>query len=266
MKPAVTTRFNAQPPPASPSTTTVLRYPGGKSRAVHVIKPYLPKNLAKLCSPFLGGASFELSCAADGIEVIGADAFAPVINFWHHALQEPALLANTVRTYHPLSRTRFYQLQKSYKDIASKLDQAAVFFVLNRSSFSGTTLSGGMSPGHPRFTESAITKLSQFKSTHLRVACADYTATLAQFTNTFLYLDPPYANGGKLYGKKGDMHAGFDHQKLAHLLAQRDGWILSYNDCELIRDLYRRYTIIEPEWTYGMSSHKKSQELLIVNV
>ena len=62
-----------------------LRYPGGKSRAVKTIREYIPTETKKLCAPFLGGASVELACAADGIKVYGADAFEPVVNFWKHA-------------------------------------------------------------------------------------------------------------------------------------------------------------------------------------
>jgi len=243
-----------------------LRYPGGKTRAVKTIRNYFPENLTALCSPFLGGASIEISCAADGIEVYGSDAFSPVVNFWDHALREPALLSERVRAYHPLSRSKFYNLQRGYENLPDNLEKAAVFFVLNRSSFSGTTLSGGMSPRHPRFTPSAIDRLRNFKSTSLTAQCIDYKAALETHKNLFLYLDPPYANGGKLYGQRGDMHEHFDHAELADMLNARDGWILSYNDCTLIRDLYSRHTIIEPEWTYGMSANKDSKELLVVNV
>ena len=29
--------------------------------------------------------------------------------------------------------------------------------------------------------------------------------------STFVYLDPPYEIGSNLYGKRGNMHKGFDH-------------------------------------------------------
>ena len=256
--------FNAIASPES--TNTVLRYPGGKSRAVQTIREYFPKNIDSVCSPFLGGASIEISCASDGLKVFGSDAFPPLVNFWNHALSQPVLLAERVKVYHPLTRSKFYNLQKGFNNLDSDLEKAAVFFVLNRSSFSGTTLSGGMSPNHPRFTETIINKLRDFKASNLDVQCADYKIAINNHTDMFLYLDPPYANGGRLYGKKGDMHEGFDHEELAGILNKRDNWVLSYNDCNLIRDLYSNHEIIQPEWSYGMSSNKGSNELLIVNV
>ena len=251
----------------STSARSPLRYPGGKSRAVKLIRRYIPSDIDALCSPFLGGGSVELACAADGVDVYASDAFEPLINFWRHALCDAQSLAAQVRAYHPLAKEQFYQLQRQFRFCADPLDRAAVFYVLNRCSFSGTTLSGGMSPQHPRFTESAISRLSQFGSERLRVEHLDYRDALARHPDMFLYLDPPYWNGQKLYGRKGDMHDGFDHEDLAWHLWRRSGWVLSYNDCPEVRRLYRGYRMVEPDWTYGMSGNgnRRSRELLIID-
>lgn len=247
------------------SKSSVLRYPGGKTRAVKTIRSYIP-DVDTLVAPFLGGASVEISCASDGIKVFGADAFEPVINFWSYARESPVLLSERVRNYHPLTRRKFYSLQKGFMNLDNDLERAAVFFVLNRSSFSGTTLSGGMSGGHPRFNENAINRLRDFRANNLSVEYADFQETLSAHPDDFLYLDPPYANGERLYGNKGNMHEGFDHELLANLLKKRDGWILSYNDTPQIRGLYNGFEIITPEWVYGMSKNKKSREVLIANI
>ena len=65
------------------------------------------------------------------------------------------------------------------------------------------------------------------------------------------------------YGKKGNAHKDFDHAGLADLLYNRKQWILSYNDCKEIRELYSGFTIISPTWKYGMSTDKSSKEILI---
>lgn len=247
------------------STKSPLRYPGGKSRAVNQILELLPRNLKTLCSPFIGGGSIELACASNGIVVHGYDAFEPLANFWQIALSHPSRLANTVEKFHPLSKDEFYRLQIEYNNIPGKIERAAIFYALNRSSFSGTTLCGGMSPDHPRFTLSSIHRLRMFRAKNFSVDCADFSKSIPKHQNHFLYLDPPYANGEKLYGEKGDMHNGFSHETLAGLIRAHDRWILSYNDCELIRDLYSGYEFISPKWTYGMNSSKISNEIIIVS-
>ena len=241
-----------------------LRYPGGKSRATKTILSLIPKGIENLASPFIGGGSIEIACASvRGIRVFGYDTFDPVVNFWQVLLSSPVVLADKVTKHFPLNRTQFYNLQRDYATIKGELESATVFYVLNRSSFSGTTLSGGMSPGHPRFTLSGIERIRSFQVDKFSVEQADFKDSIENHKNDFLYLDPPYANGGKLYGIHGNCHTDFDHVGLATLLKQRDGWLLSYNDCSLIRDLYSDYKIITPHWQYGMSKQKSSNEVLI---
>lgn len=57
------------------TTKTMLRYPGGKTRAIKVLAPLVPKNTNKVVSPFLGGGSFELYLTGLGIEVTASDLF-----------------------------------------------------------------------------------------------------------------------------------------------------------------------------------------------
>jgi DNA adenine methylase len=197
--------------------------------------------------------------------VYGSDVFSPLIDFWQELIDKRELLVEHVEHYYPLSRSKFYDLQKSYTYLESKIERAAAFYVLNRSSFSGTTLSGGMSPGHPRFTKSAIERLRSFQVSNFEVECADFRDAIAKHSDAFLYLDPPYVNGQALYGIKGDAHRGFNHQELADILHTRERWIMSYNDCSAIRGLYFNNPIISVEWVYGMSKNKHSNEVLILS-
>ena len=241
-----------------------LRYPGGKNRAIKSIYSCIPENETKLCSPFLGGASIELACTTR-MQVTGYDIFEPLVAFWNALIKSPDKLIHRVESYYPLSRSKFYNLQKRYISLHDELERGAAFFVLNRSSFSGTTLSGGMSPGHPRFTRSAIQRLKDFKVDNFKVKCADFRDVIPKRENSFLYLDPPYMNGQKLYGLRGNTHTGFDHKALAELLYKRDRWILSYNNCEDIRKLYKTYKILSIGWLYGMSKNKQSNEVLVLS-
>jgi len=241
-----------------------LRYPGGKNRAVKEIYSCIPENEKILCSPFLGGASVELACSTR-MQVYGYDTFSPLVDFWNVLMDSPDKLVKAVSLFYPLTRTKFYNLQKRYLRIEKELDRAAAFFVLNRSSFSGTTLSGGMSPGHPRFTESAIQRLRDFHVSNFSVKQADFKESIEKHKDAFLYLDPPYLNGQNLYGLKGDTHKGFEHEALSKILRNRDRWILSYNDCETIRKYYKGYQILNIDWTYGMNKSKISNEVLVVS-
>lgn len=240
-----------------------LRYPGGKARAVEILLSLIPAGTTELVSPFFGGGSVEIAAASLGVRVQGYDVFAPLVDFWQALLADAPRLAERVRAYYPLAKERFYQLQKSAPEPG--LENAAVFYVLNRCSFSGSTLSGGMSPGHPRFTPNAIAYLARFAAPNLRVDRGDFHDSIPRHPDALLYLDPPYRIDCPLYGKNGDAHKDFDHEDLCRLLTRRERWILSYNDCPEIRALYRGYPMFTPQWKYGMSADKQSRELLILS-
>lgn len=241
-----------------------LRYPGGKSKAVDFLTTLMPSGITKIISPFFGRGSFELAMANSGIEVIGYDVFLPLVNFWQCLNKNPHHLADLVEKYHPLSKDKFYEIQKSKCSFGFKYNRAAMFFVLNRASFSGSTLSGGMSPNHPRFTESSINKLRRFSIKNFSVNLGSFEETIVLHNDLF-YADPPYLIDMALYGNKGSTHKDFDHNLLCSILKKRDKWILSYNNCDEIRKMYSGYLILEPQWKYGMGKNKNSYEVVILS-
>lgn len=248
-------------------TKSLLRYPGGKTRGVTLLLEYFPQNLTELVSPFFGGGSLEFALADRGVRIYGYDNFYPLANFWRCALTKPVELAEHIAGYYPLSKPAFYEMQATldtykYKNLA----YAARFFVLNRASFSGATCSGGMSPDHPRFTPSAIARVKAFSAPLVTVKKRDFSYALVKQPNLFAYLDPPYLIPAKLYGYKGAGQSAFDHQCLRKILGKRKNWILSYNDSEAIRELYKGFDIVALDWKYGMTKEKSktTKEILII--
>ena len=243
-----------------------LRYPGGKSRAVGHILPLIPVKRS-VASPFIGGGSIELALAERGQKVSGYDAFKPLVAFWQQALLEPNRMASEADAWRPITKSDFADLQRRLMGIEDPFNQAVAFFVINRASFSGATISGGMSPQQDRFAASAIQRLREFQEPNLRVERMDFTESMAKHRRSFLYLDPPYAldAGSRLYGDRGDMHADFPHERLRdELRKHKGGWLMSYNDCRTVRELYADCNIKSAAWTYGMNADKKaSSEVLI---
>ena len=252
---------------------TLLRYPGGKQRAVKILADYVPQSETELCSPFFGGGSFEMYCASVlNMQVHGYDNFLPLVEFWRTAMHTPAALAGGVAAFLPkLPRKRFYELQKEQCNLPTQLERAAAFYVINRASFSGCTLSGGMSPGHLRFTPSAVARLRNFPGRLLRrrlsVRQMDFVDSITAHPRAMIYADPPYLlKNQNLYGAR-DCRKNFAHGDLRDMLMARGGkWLLSYNDSPSITDLYKGNILIKrPQWRYGMSRNKNSRELLIMS-
>jgi DNA adenine methylase len=249
---------------------TPLRYPGGKSRAVKHILPLIPHDCGELCSPFLGGGSIELAVAERGTQVHAYDIFKPLVWFWESLIATPQQLAEAADSYRVLHadydgkrgllKEDFHRIREELRGESDhSLENAAKFYAINRSSFSGATFSGGYSKraSYARFTDSSIERIRKFKEPNLTVGQADFKDSIPKHPNAFLYLDPPYMLGEskeKLYGDNGDTHAGFDHEGLYDILSQRSGWVLSYNNCDEIRELYKDYEITEAAWAMGMKN------------
>lgn len=260
--------------------STLLRYPGGKSRAVSSLRPLVPESVTTVCAPFFGGGSFELDLIKRGVTVQGFDGFKHLVNFWEHALNHPGALMEML---HPMVGTINSEIFRSYqkelivsaecvlKELPEeRLKYAALFFVVNRCSFSGSTLSGGYSKaaGVGRFTTSSVNRIEGVSGIPLTVEYYEVNTQLPVTSQTeFLFLDPPYYLGkarNKLYGVSGDLHSNFNHQGL-HQAVVDSGlpFLLTYNDCPYIRDLWSDYDIKTAEWSYGMNSSKKSSEIII---
>ena len=60
------------------------------------------------------------------------------------------------------------------------------------------------------------------------------------------------------------MHESFDHNKLFTCLSTKTNWIMTYNKCNYITDLYKDYKIIDIGWSYGMNKSKESSEIVIL--
>lgn len=85
--------------------------------------------------------------------------------------------------------------------------------------------------------------------------------------NAFFYCDPPYFSSEYVY------QCGFtwdDHLRLKNRLAKSKGkWLVSYNDCEEIRELYDGYSFFDFKRIHSMvqkyDAGREFHELLIAN-
>jgi DNA adenine methylase len=249
-----------------------LRYPGGKTRARGILTHYVETEYPgrrTLLSPFLGGGSFELSRMDAGYRVYGNDLFAPLATFWSVLKSNPRALQDAVRAALPVSKEDFYRARTSILSMTDPLAIATAYFLVNRCSFSGSTFCGGYSreSAEKRLTASAIDRLGYVELSQLTVSSQDACEFLRRHPeteDTVVYADPPYVIESYLYGKDGDLHEAFDHAAFAAVLKTRRDWILSYNDCPLVRELYAGCRILKATWAYGMDNGKKTARELII--
>jgi DNA adenine methylase len=266
-----------------------LRYAGGKSKAIGLILENLPKlKEKKIVSPFFGGGSVEL-CLSQilGINIIGYDIFNMLTNFWSVLINNKTEFLNELKkfeiteeefTYNRHVLLNYWDKIKpsdlNYKtknkielktEDLTKLDNSsitqAVYYYYNM------TLSyGPMFLGWPSSNEinkekfkRRIEKINELNLVNLQVKSAVFQDVLENHSNDFLFLDPPYYLEGDSKMFKGMYpncnfaihHNNFDHHKLAELLKNhKGGFLMTYNNCSTIRELYSDCKFEYPEWQY----------------
>ena len=259
-----------------------FRYPGGKSRAVKILEKYF-NDVNEFASPFIGGGSFEIYMAQKGKRVYGYDAFDLLVNCWQQLLTKPEECYNELDKYykffweesktHDVRKELYYRVKDDeiYKE-TDPVKKAMMFLMVNRCSFSGLGMLGGfISMWDVEFTKGIMDRVKNFSVPNLSVEKMSFEDSISINADKRLYLDPPYKVEAQLYGtKNNDLHMSFDHQKLADILHERDNWVMSYNNCEEIRDMYDGYTIIDEKWTYGLTKDRKgndtpAKEILILS-
>ena len=254
-----------------------LRYPGGKTRACKTLDAILGENFdlsqfENLVSPFFGGGSFEFHLQNNyKLDIIANDKFTPLYNFWNICKYDKESLCEKLHErVNNVTKEGFLELRDQIMDEEDSLRQAVSYFIINRCSFSGATLSGGFSQeaSEKRFTTSSVDRVSKLDLTKFTISNEDFESFINKNSGSkrFMFLDPPYwlEKRSKLYGEKGSMHENFDHKRLFMCISTKKNWLLTYNNCDFIRGLYKDFKIVEASWTYGMNKSKESSEIVIL--
>jgi DNA adenine methylase len=261
-----------------------LRYPGGKSKAINQIAKYLPDTFTEFREPFIGGGSvfIYLKQKFPHLKIWINDLNRELFLFWKFTQSHLPKLVEEIRSIkdkHTNGKLLFEELTTVDINQLSDFDRAVRFFVLNRITFSGTVESGGFSEEafHKRFTYSSILRLEKLEkilTADVKVTNLDYSELLhPEEKDVFIFLDPPYfaATKSKLYGKDGDLHTCFDHQRFANIVTNcHHSWLITYDNSPAIRENFKLANIQEWELQYSMNNYKqgsatKGKELFINN-
>ena len=254
------------------SLKTPLRYPGGKSRAVSKLFQYMPSlaHYNEYREPFLGGGSvaLEVTKRYPALDIWVNDLYEPLYNFWcelrdhGQALRDELFELKQQWSTPDLARTLF-DSSKEYLgrpvEDTKDFQRAVSFYVVNKCSFSGLTESSSFSPqaSDSNFSIAGIDRLPEYQKliANWKFTNLSYEHLLTDNKAVFTYLDPPYEIGSNLYGKRGNMHKGFNHDTFA---VDCDCFIgpqlISYNSSQLIRDRFEGWTAAEFAHTYTMRS------------
>jgi len=272
------------------SLKTPLRYPGGKSRACKKLAPHFP-DLSKYTEyrePFLGGGSVAIYIAQryPNLNVWVNDLYEPLTNFWTQLRDNSNEVKGQLqelkqRHPDPVSAKSLFLDSKDYlsKDPGGcdLTARAVAFYVVNKCSFSGLSESSSFSSqaSDSNFSARGIEKLPFYGRLikNWKITNVSYEQLLTDWDNIFTYLDPPYEIGSNLYGRKGNMHNGFNHDSFATICDRFTGpQLISYNSSQLIKERFQNWKAAEFELTYTMRSvgkymkdQKERKELILLN-
>ena len=260
-----------------------LRYPGGKSKAIKIIVQYFPANFSEYREPFVGGGSLfiYLKQKFPHLKIWINDLNKELFLFWKFAQSNLEALVKEIRYIKSNSsdgKKLFEDLTNVDLEKLSDFERAVRFFVLNRITFSGTVESGGFSQEafHKRFTDSSIARLEQMTDIlkDIKITNLDYSELLfVSGQNILIFFDPPYfcATRSRLYGKDGNLHISFEHQRFFDLVKKcQYQWLITYDNSPEIRKNFDLFNLVEWELQYGMNNYKQSyaargKELIITN-
>lgn len=259
-----------------------LRYPGGKTRACQILDDIMRQNfnmseIREVISPFFGGGSLEFYLNKKyKVKIRGNDKFKPLIEFWNcckTSLLRKEMCEKLFLYLDNVDKEKFLEFRSRVLDEENILLKACMYFIINRCSFSGATMSGGFSleASKKRFTGSSIKRIEELELEDFTFTNLDFEEFINKYyigDDILLFLDPPYylEKKSKLYGKNGDLHDNFDHERLYKCLIKKKNWILTYNSCDYIKDLYKDFKIIETSWSYSMNQSKISSEIVIIGI
>jgi DNA adenine methylase len=251
---------------------------------------YFPdlRNYEEFREPFLGGGSVAIHITKKypNLKIWVNDLYEPLVNFWQqlqmfgNEMKDILLDLKSSHSTPDKARILFGDAKIAVNDLhQSSLERASAFYIVNKCSFSGLTeissFSEQASVGN--FSLRGIEKLPEYSKLIANWCITNYSYDYLLDGNmgAFVYLDPPYDIKDNLYGRKGSMHKGFDHDKFAaDCAACYMHQLVSYNSDQLVKDRFigEKWNAAEFDLTYTMRSvgeymreQKQRKELLLFN-
>ena len=262
-----------------------LRYPSGKVKLYTFMSNLINENTDNppvYVEPFAGGAGLALELLFNGVvNRVKINDFDPAIySFWYSITTEETfhlfvdyldkVEVNIEEWYH---QKDIYLNQSNH----SQLELGFATFFLNRCNRSGILKAGpiggkkqdGKYKIDCRFNKdklkSLINKIYEYRN-QIDVTnenAEDFIKRIDQYyDDLFIYLDPPYVEkGSSLYKNSFEMK---DHISLCNAIKELDNkWFVTYDNNDLIKDLYSEYTLKLFDINYSAGSKRKENEIAV---
>lgn len=262
---------------------TPLRYPGGKGKFAPFVKDLMEVNnlSGDYLEPYAGGAGVALDLLFSGYckNIHINDFDIAIYNFWKSITENTEcflkLLCDT-----EVSIEEWYKQKEILANPANhtQLEHGFATFFLNRTNRSGI-LKGGVIGGKnqigtykldARYNKSDLSKRIEKIGKYaekIKVYNFDALELLGKVdellpVDSLIYLDPPYYVKGQ--GLYRNFYVHDDHVKIRIALDKINSkWIVSYDNCHEIKEIYTGYHQEDYELNYSAYYKTKGSEVMI---
>jgi len=265
-----------------------LRYPGGKSKIYKKVKTLIENNALNnktYVEPFAGGFGIGIGLLCDNIvqTAVLNDFDSHIYHFWYSVFHHTEELLKKIMDT-PITIEERKKQHAIYEEGSSDaLSDGFATLFLNRVNFSGI-IKGGPIGGESqngtykldcRFNkEEIIKKIENIALLETRISLYNCDASeliINQLeevkNNAFFNIDPPYViKGSRLYT---NYFEETDHRDLERVISEHLmglPWIITYDDCELIREIYSQYHMEEYYIQHNAGGSVLGKELVIANI
>lgn len=265
------------------SFLTPLRYPGGKGKFAPFVKDLMEANhlMGDYLEPYAGGAGVALDLLFSGncknIHINDFDE--AIFNFWKSVTQETECFLKKIYST-DVTIDEWYKQKKVLENPKqhTSLEHGFATFFLNRTNRSGI-LKGGVIGGKgqsgeytldARFNKEnlmkRIEKIGEYRD-RIHVYNEDASELLKRVDqilpqDSLIYLDPPYYVKGQ--GLYRNFYKHSDHVQIRKALdIVKTKWIVSYDNCPEIKDIYDGYKQDDYSLNYSAYYKMKGSEVMI---
>jgi DNA adenine methylase len=251
----------------------LIRYPGGKARLWNGKLENLMPSGSLFCpdryvEPMVGGGGvcMQVLARCEYKEIFLADIDRSLVNLWIAVRDMPKQLTAMVQRWVP-NVDDWYKAKASDGVISDVLESAFNKLVLHYCSHGGIGFRAGGPQGgasqdsqYPigcRWKPHRITMTIRYLSKlvkRARIECCDFS-DIVLMNGDFVFADPPYVDAGASLYKHpfGDV----DHVRLRDWLINSPAeWVVTYDDCELVRSLYAGFQMLRVENSSGNNASK----------
>jgi len=240
----------------------IVKYQGGKSKELPLIKQLLPNQFTRVIEPFCGGAAVSFGL---GYNSLMSDINRDVINLYSVVANESLypnlqVRVNELKTLeHDDLEREFYAARdviNSSWESSNTYTRALSYIILRQLCFSGMERYNAKGEFNVPFGhyKKFSCNLSPDHHEYLKRNCSfRYGSFVDLFdqidANDFVFIDPPYLE--RLGYTQGDGGLKLHEDLLSCLKATKGRWMIIHSDHEFYRESYKDFNIIEKDFAYA---------------